>query len=432
MVRTCIAFLLSRMIHNLDQRPIFVHASHRSGSTYFFNVLRRMEPLLCFNEAINDQFSLFGKKFFVRGTKDFARRVARGQFHRVHYFLKSGYNAEFIDAWDNAMHLYPAFPAFRDYVPQGGILPIELQAYLAALIDYASANKKRAVLCEVFSRGRAGALRRAFAGFHIAQYRDPISQFGSSFRTFQEVGGITFMIIPLWELGLSSGNPLYSLIPEVWRVPGLPWPVDDHAQRWASTQQYLSMIISSEPGTLEKVFRWHLLSWFLNNLAAIIHSDFVLDIDRAFDDRDYRQSVCEMILSEIGVAPDLSDMTKFSRYYRFDDLDMVRIRDEVVAMISAAHENGRLEASLRAAFGGESSTMSPTLAIEILRAKLDAALAEFSSSDKIIDVTSDDWRNIVEQRRYIWANPCLRDLMRRIFPVVFPLVQATRVVRSML
>jgi hypothetical protein len=30
--------------------PIFVHASMRSGSTYFFNVLRRNSSLMCFNE----------------------------------------------------------------------------------------------------------------------------------------------------------------------------------------------------------------------------------------------------------------------------------------------------------------------------------------------------------------------------------------------
>jgi hypothetical protein len=420
------------MINNPSQRPIFVHASHRSGSTYFFNVLRRMEPLLCFNEAINDHFSYFGKKYFARDTKDFARRVARGQFHRVHYFLKSGYNAEFIDAWDNAMHLYPRVPAFREYVPQGGILPNELRRYLAALIDYPSAKQKRAVLCEVFSRGRAAALRRAFAGFHIAQYRDPLSQFGSSFRTFQEIGGITFMIIPLLELGPNGDNPLYSIIPEAWRVPALLWPADDHAQRWSSTQQYLSMIISSEPHTLERVFRWHLLSWFLNNLAAIICSDFVLDIDKAFDDHHYRESVREMIHSEIGAAPDFSDMTKFSRYYRFEDLDMVRICDEVVAMISAVERNGSLETSLLAAFGGQRPTVSPSLAIKMLRTKLDAALTEFAASDKVVDITSDDWKSIVKKRRYIWANPHLRDLMRLMFPVVFPLVRATRIVRNML
>jgi hypothetical protein len=418
------------MIDNPSRRPIFVHASHRSGSTYFFNVLRRLEPVLCFNEAINDEFSYFSKNVFVHRRKNFARRVARGQFHRVHYFLKSDYSAEFVDAWDDAMRHYPPVPAFRDYVPQGGNLPSELQTYLAALINYANLNGKRAVLCEVFSRGRAAALRRAFAGFHIAQYRDPLSQFGSSFRTFQEVGGITFMIIPLWELGLSSGSPLYSIIPEAWRVPSLPWPADDHAQRWCSTQQYLSMIISSRAGALEKVFRWHLLSWFLNNLAAIIHSDFALDIDRTFEDRLYRESVREMIISEIGVAPDFSDLTKFSRYYRFEDIDMKRICDEVVAAISAAQENGHMEAALLATFGGVSRTVSSSAAIKMLRAKLEDALADFVSSDKVIDVTSEDWRNIVKKRRYIWANPHLRNLMRRIFPLVLPFVQATRSVRN--
>jgi hypothetical protein len=419
------------MSDNRDRGPIFIHAAHRSGSTYFFNVLRRMDPLLSFNEAISDEFSDLGKSDFARGRNEFARQVARGQFHRVHYFLKSDGKAEFVDAWDNIMHLYPSAPVFRDYVPQGGALPSELQAYLTALIDYANAKGKRAALCEVFSRGRAGALRGAFGGFHIAQYRDPLCQFGSSFRTLQEVGGITFMIIPLLELGPNGKNPLYSIIPEAWRVPTLPWPADDQAQRWASTQQYRSIILASEPGALERVFRWHLLSWFLNNLVAIIHSDFVLDIDRAYDDSDYRELVQDVISSQVGMAPDLSDLTKFSRYYHFEDIDMARVCEEVVALINTAQENGRLEPAL-AASGGGHPTVSSDDAIKMLHAKIDSALMQMASTDNSIWVTSDDWKNMAQKHRYIWTNPHLRRVMQRSFPFVFPVVQAARRIRSML
>ena len=46
--------------------PIFVHASPRSGSTYFFNVLRRNGSLMCFNEAISDIFSYYGRREIAR------------------------------------------------------------------------------------------------------------------------------------------------------------------------------------------------------------------------------------------------------------------------------------------------------------------------------------------------------------------------------
>jgi hypothetical protein len=44
--------------------PIFVHASMRSGSTYFFNVLRRNAALMCFNEVVMD-----GKRAYARFKK---------------------------------------------------------------------------------------------------------------------------------------------------------------------------------------------------------------------------------------------------------------------------------------------------------------------------------------------------------------------------
>src|ERR1700687_5256609 len=140
------------MPHNLNQIPIFVHASPRSGSTYFFNALRRMEPLLCFDEAIDDSFTYYSKK-------SFERRVARGQWNWSHNFLERYSQAEFLGAWDKTMHLFPPVTVFRNYVPRDGILPEELRRYLAALIDYAIVIGKRPALCEISTRARAGALR---------------------------------------------------------------------------------------------------------------------------------------------------------------------------------------------------------------------------------------------------------------------------------
>jgi hypothetical protein len=67
-------------LSDADRDSIFVHASARGGSTYIFNVLRRTESLLCFDEPISDDFTYFDKN-------DYARRVARGQWNWSHSFL---------------------------------------------------------------------------------------------------------------------------------------------------------------------------------------------------------------------------------------------------------------------------------------------------------------------------------------------------------
>ena len=291
--------------------PIFVHASVRSGSTYFFNVLRRNESLLCFNETILDR-----KKDIARFKRAQNGDIAGG--HVNHHFLDRDDSVEFLEAWEAVMHLCPKFPLFQDYLPPEGVLSAELSAYLSGLMKYARAQNKRPVFCEVGSRGRAGALRGAFGGFHIAQYRDPLSQFGSFIRAVIEAGFWWFLAFPVMELGTSGTHPLSCLVPAAWRAPVLPWLTENHAQHWASEVQYLTTVASPRPENIEKVFRWHLFSWVLTNLAAISYSDFPLDTNKINDDADYRASVIDHLASRIGVAPDFSDVSKFDRYLEFE------------------------------------------------------------------------------------------------------------------
>jgi hypothetical protein len=76
--------------------PIFVHASPRSGSTYFFDALRQNDSLLCFKETIID-----GKKDYAR----FRRTGQRGKDWKSgsHTFLDRPDYEEFIEAWDEVM-----------------------------------------------------------------------------------------------------------------------------------------------------------------------------------------------------------------------------------------------------------------------------------------------------------------------------------------
>jgi hypothetical protein len=403
---------------NAGRDPIFVHASARGGSTYIFNVLRRMESLLCFDEPITDDFTYFDKD-------DFARRVARGKWNWSHSFLTLFSQAEFVEAWDEVMDLYPQAAAFRDYVPRNRSISVELKVYLAALIRYAEAKGKRAALCDIFSRGRAGVLRDAFGGFHIAQYRDPISQFGSCFRALQEYGAWLFLIIPLRELGPSAQNPFYSIIPEAWRLPALAWPADNRAQRWAANEEYLAMILSPEAQALENVIRWHLLSWFLNNLAAIIYSDLMIDMDRLFDNLEYRESVGKTLASETGSLPDFSDLTKFTRYFTFEGVDIAHLSNEIVATISDAHENGTLERAI-ASLSKAKPVVPASVAIKVLRAKIESAIAGMESNNRVTNITSEQWKSLAQKHRHLWANRRLRCAMRYVYPYALPLVEAAR------
>ena len=398
--------------------PIFVHASPRSGSTYFFNVLRRNDSLMCFNESIIDVFSYYTKE-------DIAGLKVAQKWNVNHRFLQRDDFDEIIAAWDAVMHLYPPFPSFQNYLPSGGEIPSNLRAYLAGLMQFARDRGKRPVLCEIYSRGRAGALRGAFGGFHVAQYRDPLSQFGSFFRPLLEGGEWGFFTFPLMELGISGAQPLYRLVPEQWRPPVLPWPEDNRAQRWSSAVQYISMVAAPDSETLEKAMRWHLFSWFLSNLAALSYADLILDIDRAHDDASYQQAFIDRLASKCEVAVDFRDITKFPRYYEFDSLDVARLCDQVKSTMRKAISDGRLDQAVRA-LGALPPIFDAAAAAETLFLKLDSSLATMAASTVRCRISAKDWKAVIAKHRTIWFNPSVRILAQRLYPFAAPLARAAR------
>jgi hypothetical protein len=403
--------------------PIFVHASMRSGSTYFYNVLRRNLSLMCFNEAIMDQKREYAR--YRRKNPDAAYSNKDQKWDINHHFLDSDDYHEFVEAWDAATRLCPDYPELQDYLPLNGVLSNELTAYLSALMQYARAQDRRPTLCEVNSRGRAGALRAAFAGFHIAQFRDPLSQFGSFIRGLIDGGMWSFLAAPVMELGTSRAHPLYRLVPEPCRAPDVPWRVKSRAQFWASNMEYFATVASPEPKAIEKAFRWHLFSWFLTNLAAICYSDVVLDIDKIHDDANYRTSIVSKLEPEIGSPPDFVDLKKFDRYYEFESFDISTVSQQVVSTISDALEDGRLEEAVRS-LGALTPAIPSRIAAEVLLAKLNDSRASMAMSRDRRHMSVKEWSAIVEQNRRIWFNPIVRRIAENIYPVAAPVVHVAR------
>lgn len=401
-----------------ELEPAFVHASPRSGSTYFFNVLRRIDSLMCYNEAINDAIGYWGKQSVTQLTK-------RRKWEANHKFLERDDFAEIIEAWDAVMHHYPPFPTFQDYFPLSGVVRSDLHAYLSALANYAQSKHKRPVFCETHSRGRAGALRGAFGGFHIAQYRDPLSQFGSFYRPLAQAGEWYFLIFPMMELGFGGRHPLCSLVPEAWRVPVKLWRADDPAQQWASKIEFMTMAASPRPDAPERVFRWHLLAWVLSNLAAICYSDFVLDIDRAYDDPEYRESVVNILNTNMAIIPDFNDLSKFSRYYEFEAFDTETVCDQVASTISGALREGRLDGAVRT-LGTQPPTVSPAIGVDLLLEKIRKSLASMQASTDLRYVSIKEWEATAKKHRTLWFNPGLRSVGRRVYPLAAPIMRAAR------
>lgn len=407
--------------------PIFVHASPRSSSTYFFNVLRRDPSLICFNEVLMD-----GKRDapgYRKPDEPANPAVNKPTSWNVnHHFLDRPDDQEFMDAWDAIQHVYPLAPAFRDYLPWDGVLARDVKDYFSGLQDYANLNGKRAAFCEINSRGRAGALRDAFGGFHVAQIRDPISQFGSFYRPLEEAGEWGFLVHPLKEIGISGNHPLYKVVPEECRPPVLPWPAADRTRRWASAVEYVLLLSDQRPDALARAFRWHMFAWLLSNLAAIAYSDFVLDIDKAYDDVMYRGDTVKVFASITGTEVDFSDLTKFSRYYQFEAFDMATVALQTVTAVKNALTDGRLENAL-GLLARSPLKLSAKESTSLLFAKVDNSLASFAASSGRRFVSNESWTRLVKKHKFPWVvakNRTVREAARKIYPLAAPIARQGR------
>jgi hypothetical protein len=382
---------------------------------------------MCFNEALLDGRSSSAR--FIRSDQRKNTATDRLTSWNVnHHFLDRPDDEEFIVARDEVMHLYPSAPAFCDYLPWNGVLTGDVKSYFAGLQKYANVKGKRAAFCEINSRGRAGALRDAFGGFHTAQIRDPISQFGSFYRPLEEAGEWAFLAHPLKELGINGHHPLYAIVPPQWRPPVLPWPAADAARRWATAVEYVLLLADQRPETPAKIFRWHMFAWLLSNLAAIVYSDFVLDIDRASDDAAYRSEVTRVFPSAVGADVDFSDLTKFARYYQFESLDMAAIASQAVAAVNDALADGRLANAL-ALLARSAPKTSPRDAAALLFAKIDDSLASFAASTDRRSVSDKSWAHLAARHpaaRPLLKNRILRESARVAYPLLAPLVRAVR------
>jgi hypothetical protein len=403
--------------------PIFVHASARSGSTYVFGVLRRNEHLMCFNEAIIDGKTDYANLASERNSHSDAPQKQKWDVN--HHFLDRSDEQEFLDAWDEVMHLCPDFPTFQDYLPPAGVLQADLVTYLSGLMDYAHSRDKRPVLCEINSRGRAGALRGVFGGYHVAQYRNPISQFGSFIRALIDGGTWGFLSHPVTELGVNSDHPLCRVVPEQWRAPHFPWRTDTRARRWGSDARYIAATASADPESVERLFRWHMFAWLLNNVAALSYSDLSLDVDKLHDDTEYRASVVAALASRIGEAPDFRDIQKFDRYYEFESFDTVEVCDQVTSAIKVAVNDGRLDAAVRT-LGTPPPVMPTATAAELMLEKIRESLVSVKSSHGRRRISAAEWKDLAAKNRKIWHASGVRWVAERIYPLAAPVGRMAR------
>ena len=162
------SFLSSRQYVRRAVAPIFIHSAPRTSSTWFWGRFRQLPSTLCFYEAFNEALGSIDR---VQA----ARRDALSWDSR-HSQIEPYYQ-EYIPLIRRAGGARLFEPAMTNqwFVPIGGLqgeLRRSEKRYLALLMRHATRAGKIPVFGGWRTLGRLSAIKSAFGGVHILQYRN--------------------------------------------------------------------------------------------------------------------------------------------------------------------------------------------------------------------------------------------------------------------
>jgi hypothetical protein len=268
--------------------PIFVHAWFRSGSTYIWGKLRKCENLICYYEPFHEVLaepSLL-EQIENNHTPLETSLSLRHPVEDRHYFFEYQRLLR-----ESRLHFVPELSYDHYFLAEDEQDP-ERFKYIDTLIAFASEEARSPVFCFCRSQMRSAWIKRQFKGTHVAQIREPLSQYRS------------FGVLPYFRttmiktaLDLWRTNPrCFSHIPNFDRFAaaferraGLP--PDQLYEFFLKPEDFMAIFF---------------LIWSLSALQSISACDLVLDIDRLAADESY-QGVVRNWFSNLGCDVDFSD-----------------------------------------------------------------------------------------------------------------------------
>jgi len=267
----------------MDYTPVFIHAWWRSSSTYVWSKLRKDDSLCCYYEPLNERIAKLDKDSAdaLLSVEDSARlkHPSQGRSYFAEYF-------EFAAASVRAYQ--PEFAYDRYLLRQGDEHPA-LQSYLRGLLTSAAEAGRRPVLSFCRSQMRSAWIKQQFGGLHVAQIRNPVSQW----QSFQVD---PYFVLKMMLIGLN----LWSDCPQAFaHIPGF-------VRHGAAVREGSEFARSKFTLGWDDAQRLFLLLWLASCIQSVAQADFVLDVDRLAIDPGYRQTTSEWLAS-VGCRAEFSD-----------------------------------------------------------------------------------------------------------------------------
>ena len=158
-----------------EDRPIFIHSSFRTSSTWLWSKVRSSDNVMAYYEIFNEGLNTLTAQAI--GENNYSSWQSKHPPAGPYFmeFLPLLRPEGGVAGFDPEMHLARCIPREG---PDGSLAANEI-LYVQQLISHASHSGQRAVLTCTRSLGRVHALRRAFDGVHIVVYRNLLHQWAS-------------------------------------------------------------------------------------------------------------------------------------------------------------------------------------------------------------------------------------------------------------
>lgn len=303
----------------MTRSPIFIHSMFRAGSTYFFQVFRRVgeSSYWCYQEPLHELFSDFQEN----SAACVELTSSQNQLLR-HPVLDKPYLAEYVPLVEKIGANYrQTFPYISYFDNQEAGLN-ELRQYLAMLSEEAPA---RPVIQCCRTTARLLSLRKHFPATHVFLWRNPWDQWWS------------YKVVPYFDtanLLILSSPSAPPLIRELRKRLGVDIIPDGITTEVAFAHNGERLLSSADS------YRIFYALWLMALQQGFANADIQISIDALSTSESYRNDVLVQFREHGVYGIDFSDCQMHRGVYTSRDEDFFRpLEAEIQALFIAHHED---------------------------------------------------------------------------------------------
>ena len=300
---------------------VFIHSAPRASSTYFWSKFRELPGALCFYEPFNEEQGWL--------TRELIPKVTYTAWESGHS-PTAPYFQEYIPLVQETggVPLYDPAMAFQWYIPRGGLrgeLRPREKDYISQLSQHADQAGKTPVFGGWRTLGRAYAIKEAFGGLNILQYRNPWHQWKSILS--QKRRGNLFFHVVIVDMIVRQDDPYFSYLVErgleyAAEPASGPGQTDTALPKW--NRRYVN--VNRDEGTVRRLellpeHRGFALFMGLHiylYLHAQLSADLTADVTRMARDDSYRVDIERAIERQTGLAVSFADVADAERANKLD------------------------------------------------------------------------------------------------------------------